>query len=190
MKIKKMNKIILPVIITTLIFTNNCGENKNNVKITQVTEETINTTNVITNVTNIQSTVINLMKQKLNRNLEPSDIKYEVSDTKIASITGDGSLIPLKNGNVDIIVKSKSTGEMLQKFNVNVQVYEIPTLKIEKGRTVNFDFYEKDVLWSTSNEKVASVSAGKVTGVDKGETEIKITDKNNQELSKIKVIVE
>lgn len=184
----KLTKYIL---ITTLLITIGCGSNVNSTKISENIEETITNTNVITNVTNIESTVINIINQKLSKSLTASDIVYETSDNSIANITTDGNLVPLKNGNVDVIIKSKSIGETLQKFNVNIQVYEAPTLIIEKGRELNFDFYNKEAIWVSSDPTIVEAVPGKVKGLTSGEAEIKIQDQATKEdLSVFKVKVE
>lgn len=185
-----MNFKILTLFIT-VTFTIGCGTNVNSTKISGNVEENIRNTNVITNVTNIESTVINIINQKLNKNVSANDISYETSNKSIANITEDGNLVPLKNGNVDVIIKSKSNGEILQKFNVYVEVYEPPTLIIELNRELSFDFYDREAVWVSSNPNIVQAFPGKIKGISKGEAEIKINDKTgNQELSEIKVIVQ
>jgi len=116
-------------------------------------------------------------------------IAWTVEPATIAKLSADGKKItPLADG--DATVKAKvGTVEASYKLTVSlpdaVEIAGLPAGKVlGLGETINLtakvmadgaEVPNMKVTWASGDEKIATVAAGKVTGVAKGETAIKAT---------------
>ncbi|MCI9080673.1 MAG: family 16 glycosylhydrolase, partial [Lachnospiraceae bacterium] len=104
--------------------------------------------------------------------------KYKSSKKKFATVTKDGVVTAKKAGNTKITWKKGS-----KKYTCKVKVVKAPVLnktklevKTGKKETITVNKYgnkKLTVKWTSSDEKVAKVSSGKITGISKGKAVIK-----------------
>lgn len=104
--------------------------------------------------------------------------QYMASKKSIVSVTKDGIITAKKTGTAKITWKKGS-----KKYTCRVKVVKAPVLKksaleITEGskETVSVQKYgnkKLTVKWSSSDEKIAKVSGGKITGVSEGTATIK-----------------
>lgn len=112
-----------------------------------------------------------------------NSIKWTSSDNKVASVS-KGKVTAKKAGTATITATANGVSDSVV---VTVEDY-IPTIKLNqsnyvlytnKGNILNLkatvDGKSKTVLWSSSNDAVATVNKGKVTAVSEGETIISAT---------------
>ena len=111
-----------------------------------------------------------------------SEVVWSVSDETIATISSDGILKPIKVGTVQIKVELKYDSSVYSTFNVEV-VLSAPTSiningtqNIIQGNSTNLsvdiegDDVSHQLVWTSSNPKVAIVYQGIVLGVTAGTT--------------------
>lgn len=122
---------------------------------------------------------------KLIAEVKPNDatdkkVIWDSNDSNIAEVDEYGNVTAINGGNATITVKS-ADGKIVETCLVSVVVpvlgvsldqNEITLIKGQTAQlnvTVNpLDATTKDVLWSTSNNQVASVENGKITAVGVG----------------------
>ncbi|MDE5778342.1 MAG: Ig-like domain-containing protein, partial [Lachnospiraceae bacterium] len=119
---------------------------------------------------------------------ENRKVTYKSSDKKIATVTGKGVIKGKKAGNAKItvtskkdskkkatvkvkVVKGKVTGIQLNKTSATLTVGDTVKLKADVKTSRGG---RKDVAWTSSKEKVATVNKGTVTAVGAGETTITV----------------
>lgn len=140
----------------------------------------------------IEMTVGETIYLTTNFNSDESEITWETSNPKIASVSENGQVEALSEGNADIIAKC-----MDYESKVMVIVYEkeedIKTnLKITGPQLVivketinlklegNFDSSKENIEWTSSDSTVAEVSnQGSVTGLKPGLVNIRATLESN-----------
>ena len=136
------------------------------------------------------------------------DVTWTSSDEKIAKVDGNGKVtavgagkatitVTTKDGNFkatcDITVKNeevpvvKVTGVSLDKTSAELKINESLGLKASVSPT---DATNKDVTWTSSDEKIAKVDGnGKVTAVGAGKATITVTTKDGNFKATCEVIV-
>jgi|GEM_PF-969054 len=128
-------------------------------------------------------------------------VTWASSDPKIATVSNKGVVKGIKAGTVTITVKTTDGGyEAICEVTVNQPVTSISLDK--KTLTVNVGFdgelnatvgpesaTEKSVVWSSSNESIATVENGVVTGVGKGSATITATTVSGNKKATCKVTV-
>ncbi|HBA97052.1 MAG TPA: glucan endo-1,3-beta-D-glucosidase [Lachnospiraceae bacterium] len=122
--------------------------------------------------------------------------KYKSSDKTVASVTKDGIITAKKAGQSKIIWKKDG-----KPYTCKVKVVKAPVLsksklsiETEQEQRVSVKHYGNNSLkvkWSSSDNKIAKVSNGKVTGISEGSAVIKakITGYEKTWTRKMEVIV-
>lgn len=140
--------------------------------------------------------------QHLDAEVYPSDatdktVKWESKNTKVATVDDNGTLKPAGIGMTEIIATSQD-GNFTAKCFVTVinKVVEVTSVAIQNkgsermavGESMNMiasvlpsNAKNKIVSWSSSNEKVASVSkTGKIKALEEGSTDITVKSTNGK----------
>ncbi len=154
----------------------------------------------------IKLTVTFTPEEATNKN-----VKWESSDTKIATVDENGNVKGLKSGNVTITVKTENGKTATKTITVkeksqnnDSKPQEVsPTgvsisgpTEVYVGNSINLiatvepnSATNKSVTWSSSNNSIATVDGnGKVTGVSEGEVTITVKTSNGKEAT-YKVVV-
>ena len=113
---------------------------------------------------------------KINATMKPANatnFKWESNDPTVATVDDTGTVTPVSNGSCIITCKALDEENIQAKCNIVVKFPEVSVSKKsyqfnKKGEVLNLTAKlgteeTTDVTWSSSNEKVASVSGGKVT---------------------------
>lgn len=138
----------------------------------------------------------------------PSDatnpkVKYSSSNSSVATIK-NGVVTGISQGEVTISVASESNPSIKKEFNlkvVEVAVEPDPTLEkeiesitlsgpseVEEGKSIIIDIditpadATSEVVWTSSNEGIATVRNGVVNGISQGEAVIKAKSKTNDNI--------
>ncbi len=194
-------KAISPGNTIITVKTSKVGITKNiNVK---VNGETNPTNKIEVSKINISNPNIELYvgdTSSINYSIEPENatnkkISFNTSDKNIAGFNNEGKIVGVRSGTATISLKSSNGVEA----TINVTVKEKPidvtkvkisksSITIDKGTDTTIDAHviptnatNKDITWSSSNEKIATVNNGKITGIDVGEATIKATSSNGKE---------
>ncbi len=128
-------------------------------------------------------------------------VAFASADTAIVTVDKDGKVVAVKEGTTTITANIKTFEEASVVLNITVNKVAVSDIaiagadKVIKGEsitltaTVNPDNVTyKDAVWSSSNESIATVDqTGKVTGIDFGEVEIKVTVDGFEKTKKITV---
>ena len=165
-------------------------------------------------VTGPSGTLYTDTKYKFTAKITPDDttdnrtVIWSVSDSNIAQIAKDGTLIFKKAGTVDVIatVKATSSNTVIKKLtvtgvkrviNVSSVALDKTTVNLKKGETVKLnatvapaDADNKEVTYTSSNSAVAKVdNTGLVTALSSGEAVITVTTKDGSKTASCKVTV-
>ena len=165
-------------------------------------------------VTGPSGTLYTDTKYKFTAKITPDDttdnktVIWSVSDSNIAQIAADGTLIFKKAGTVDVIatVKATSSNTVIKKLtvtgvkrviNVSSVALDKATVNLKKGETVKLnatiapaDADNKEVTYTSSNSAVAKVdNTGLVTAIASGEAVITVTTKDGSKTASCKVTV-
>ncbi len=144
----------------------------------------------------------------LNATITPTNttnksVTWTTSNSSVATVSG-GKITAKNNGTTTITAKTSNGKTATCKVTV---ISEIKPVQIElnntealiyKGKTKNLkatvyptEAADKAVTWTTSNSKVATVSAGKITGIDYGTATITAKTSNGKTATcKVTVLVE
>lgn len=120
-------------------------------------------------------------------------VKWTSGDERIATVDENGNVTGVKRGNVRIVATAADGSNV--RSNISVQVtqpageitLDKQEVTVDVGRNTMIratvlpkDTNDKNVIWSTSNQEIATVNTqGRVTGVSLGECEIICTSKSN-----------
>ena len=141
-------------------------------------------------------TTINYTKNVSESITESSYIKYSSSDTSIATVNASGLITGVKGGKVTIYVKDNYDTILAQKsltvIERTITLNESDqTIIMGNNKTLNYTCNYTDLetcldqlVWTSSNEEVATVNNGVVTAIKPGTTTIKVADKTNSTLYK------
>lgn len=129
---------------------------------------------------------LDLQANVLPANTYLKHLKYETSDVSVATVTDNGIVKTLRNGNCIIYISSEdgfaeqeiqltvSSLSFTQK-NHNIVVGQTKLLAIIADENIS----PNNLVWKSSNESVASVNAkGEVTGLQKGQAIINVKSKD------------
>ncbi len=116
--------------------------------------------------------------------LTDKSVKWESSNTKIATVSSDGKVTGVKVGTATITCTSVATGlSKTCKVTIGAVTLDKKVVAIKKGKTVTLtptvypsSLEDKSVSWKSSDETIATVSSsGKVKGVRAGTATITCT---------------
>jgi uncharacterized protein YjdB len=116
--------------------------------------------------------------------LTDKSVKWESSNTKIATVSSDGKVTGVKVGTATITCTSVATGlSKTCKVTIGAVTLDQKVVSIKKGKTVTLtptvypsSLEDKSVTWKSSDETIATVStAGKVKGIKYGTATITCT---------------
>ena len=125
---------------------------------------------------------------------QANEFKFKSSNTKVATIDSDGTVVGKKKGTATITATLGGTSSVKKTCKVTVTkkvdvtsitiTSDKTTIAPEKSTTLNVQVLpetasNKNVTWKSSNEKVATVKDGKVTGHKKGTATITTTSKSD-----------
>lgn len=128
-----------------------------------------------------------------------TDFDWDSSDESIATVSG-GIVTGISEGTVTITVSLKSNSNIKatkeitvtntnEEYNLSVSKEEV-SLKVNESVTVNAIVTPStELVWSSSDEKIAIVENGKITGLKAGNATITVSTKNNEKSLTIKVTV-
>ena len=146
-------------------------------------------------------------KGKINVKISPEN----ASDKTLMYVSDNGNVEVDNNGNISginvgksVITITSSNGnkayctvnvteedKKIEKIDINPKEIEMKVGETEEiiADITPIEATEREIIWESSNEKVATVVSGKVTGVGIGEAEVvaRTTDGRIRESSKIKV---
>ena len=173
---------------TTLVVKSKERFNVKKIKLSVINTDitSINTNDIVIDVDEEKS-----IDAKLNGTDLKSNLKYEVEDQNIAQVDEHGNIKAINEGTTqvkiiysddvfsytNIVVKNdvKPTGiSVASKFTLNVGDMVDMDATVEPD-----DATDKTINYVSSNESVAKVIDGKIFGVSKGKTKIKLTASNN-----------
>lgn len=144
----------------------------------------------------------------LKASINPSDaynkgVSWKSSDSSIVNVDSSGNISALKEGTATITVTTED-GNKKATCNVTVKRIKVTSVNLNQTQlflnpgqtytltaTINpLDANIKDVVWSSDNEKVATVdSNGKVTAKSIGKATITVTTKDGNKTAKCEVAV-
>ncbi len=124
-------------------------------------------------------------------------LNYASSDTAVASVNADGTVVAKKSGQTTITVTSQEKPDIFKTVSISVievaiTGFEIATTKttIYKGDTLGIDIAytpsnttERGMIWRSSDTSVLTVSGGRVKGVGIGTATITATSAVNNTLT-------
>ncbi len=128
------------------------------------------------------------------KNTAVQGVVWSSSNEQVATVDQNGKVTGVKRGSVRITALAKDGSFVRGTVNLQV-VQEIEKIKLDRkevtvgvGRNVSLkadvspkDANDKQVVWSSSDEKIATVNAyGKITGVKVGDCEIICSSKNGE----------
>ena len=139
---------------------------------------------------------------QLNYTLLPetaeSDVKFTTSDKRIATVSADGVVTPLKEGKVTITATTAKNSRIKATIAITVFDPKKPTgITLEAGKTARLalqdtlqlnytllpETAESDVKFTTSDKRIATVSAdGVVTPLKEGKVTITATTAKNSRI--------
>ena len=146
----------------------------------------------VTVVPHLKYTKVTLWKQSSQTNKllgATSKVKWKTSSKKIATVSSKGKIKGKKAGKCKVTAVHKG-----KKYVCTVYVRN-PKLRSKKATVHNTDYYQQRVIggsgkikWTTSNKKVATVTAkGVITAKKKGTATIKVKSGSKSKKIKIKV---
>jgi len=145
--------------------------------------------------------------KKLNLIITPNDADnkdfyWSSSNSKIATVDQNGKVTAISNGTTTITVKTKdnkfktSIKIIVNKLVTNITLNKT-NISLKKNNTFNLtytikpnDAGNKDIIWSSSNSKIATVDQnGKVTAISSGNSIITASSKDGNTKATCKVNV-
>lgn len=134
----------------------------------------------------------------VNNVIKEAQITYKSSNSKIASVNKDGKVTGKKAGSATITVTIKQGGKKYvckSKITVKTSVFKFnkKTSQLKVGKSFTFTLtnngYPKDVVWSTTDPLIATITkSGKLTAVKTGTVTVCATVEGNTIVWKVKII--
>ena len=127
-----------------------------------------------------------LVATVLPENADNKNVIWSSSNEEIATVE-DGVVTAIKEGETTITAKTEDGGKTAEcKVTVKAKVYPVESVSLDKttaeiteGETITLtatvkpdNASNKKVIWSSSNEEIATVEDGVVTAIKEGETTI------------------
>ena len=179
----------------------NTNTNTNNNKL----ESAVKVKSIALSKTNVTLDLSGIKTITLKATIEPKNatnktVTWTSSNTKVATVDNNGKVIARANGTTVITAKSKS--DISKNSTCKVAVITTPTGIVIKKTSVTIDLTKsekvtlvatvlpktasyKDIIWKSSNTKVATVdNNGKVKAKKIGTVNITATLKNNSSIKK------
>ena len=147
---------------------------------------------------------INLTANVLPTNANDKSLTWTSSNTEVASIINDGEIRCLKAGETIITVTSNDNNNAYDSLNLSVIDVHPTSFSLSKSSlslTINStatletifvpeNTSNKNVIWESENENVATINNGVVTAINYGTTSIKATTEDGNLKSTCVVTVE
>lgn len=191
--------------VGTTIITVSSATSQATCKVTVV--DTVELTKITFNKTNL--TIKEKKTEKLNITFNPSNatnkkVTWKSSNTNVATVNNQGLITAIKPGTATITAVSNDGGHVATcKVTVEAISKKVTSVTLNKKElnltagteetltaTIKPDYAEnKKVIWTSSNEKVATVENGIVKALSPGVTEIKVVseDENKEAICKVTV---
>ena len=137
---------------------------------------------------------------KINYSVEPENatnkkISFSTADKNVAGFNNEGSVVGVKAGTTTISLKSNNGIEAKIEITVKDREIEVTKVKISKSKVsidkgsnttisasvIPTNATNKEITWSSSNTKIATVDNGKINGVGVGEATITAKSANGKE---------
>lgn len=138
--------------------------------------------------------------EKISYSVEPENatnkkISFSTADKNIAGFNNEGSIVGVKAGTTTISLKSSNNVEAKIEVIVKDREIEVTKVKISKSKVsidkgsnttisasvIPTNATNKEITWSSSNTKIATVIDGKINGVGVGEATITAKSANGKE---------
>ena len=156
----------------------------------------VNVTSLVTSVsldpTSLQMTVGE--STKLNATIYPlntraSNVKWSSSIESVAKVSDDGTVTALSNGSTSICVIVENKFYAFCQITVFTPITDIiindRSIQLNKGSytdisysVIPIDASDQDIIWTSSNDNVAAVIDGRVTGIGTGSATLTATTSN------------
>ncbi len=183
------------------------SEKTNIVKIINVTvtDNKVNITKI-----NILEPTIELFvgdKKKIEYTLEPpeannTDLSFITNNKDIAGFDVAGNIVGVNEGTAVISLKSSNGVTASVNVTVKERLVDVSSIKVDKGSVslsvgsseiviasvLPENASNKSLTWASSNNNIATVSNGRITGISEGTATIKVTSHNGK-YKEIKVTV-
>lgn len=136
----------------------------------------------------------------INYAIEPENatnkkISFNTGDRNVAGFNSEGKIVGVKAGNTTITLKSSNGIEATINVTVKDKPIDVTKVKIsktsvsiDKGTDTTIEAHviptnssDKSITWSSSNDKIATVNNGKITGIEVGEATITAKSNNGKE---------
>lgn len=171
--------LVLISFFVSLVFLVSCKEENSNILVESIKIEG----NYITDGSSSQLSVTVLPEDATNK-----EVEWSVSDTDIASITQDGLIAAISNGNIEVIATAKDGSGISAKklFSVSGVVVDVASITISGSDITDglpkqltsaiepADATYQEIKWSVSDETVAVIgNEGLLTPLTNGQVTVK-----------------
>ncbi len=167
-------------------------------------EVTVTVKNPVTEITATEDFTLNVgeeknVEAKVNEDATEKGITYETSDPGVVKIDNDGNVVAVGEGTAVITVTSKDNPDIKETVTVTVKIpvtdVTVDKTEITLGKgdtdkitgTVTPDkATNKEVTYTSDDESIVKVDEnGNITAVKTGTTTIKVTSKDNPDVSEV-----
>ena len=151
-------------------------------------------------VKNVKGSTLYLKKKQsfiVKTNSNVKDLSFKIKDKKIASVNSKGKVVAKKDGDTKLIITQKKNPSVKCTLPIRVtgnlkvtNASELKKVSKENSFTIKTNYKAKDLIFKSSNTKVARVTNnGELLTLKAGKTTISITSKANKKTIKLNVTV-
>ena len=151
-------------------------------------------------VKNVKGSTLYLKKKQsftVKTNSNVKDLSFKIKDKKIASVNSKGKVVAKKDGDTKLIITHKKNPSVKCTLPIRVtgnlkvtNASELKKVSKENSFTIKTNYKAKDLIFKSSNTKVARVTNnGELLTLKAGKTTISIISKANKKTIKLNVTV-